>query len=100
MAIRVVQWGSGNVGRASIATVAGRPDMEIVGLLVNNPDKVGRDIGQLAGIADLGIAATDDVDEIVALDADVVLHMPLPSLVYGDDPGRRPRQLLSPARKR
>jgi 4-hydroxy-tetrahydrodipicolinate reductase len=87
MAIRVVQWGSGNVGRASIATVAGRPDMEIVGLLVNNPDKVGRDIGQLGGIAELGIAATDDVDEIVALDADVVLHMPLPSLVYGDDPG-------------
>jgi hypothetical protein len=87
MAIRVVQWGSGNVGRASIATVAGRPDMEIVGLLVNSPDKVGRDIGQLAGIADMGITATDDVDEIIALDADVVLHMPLPSLVYGDDPG-------------
>ncbi len=87
MTIRVVQWGSGNVGRASIAAVAGRPDMEIVGLLVNNPDKVGRDIGQLAGIADLGVTATDDVEEILALEADVVLHMPLPSLVYGDDPG-------------
>ena len=75
------------MGRASIATVAGRPDMDIVGLLVIDPDKVGRDIRTLAGIADIGIAATDDVDEIVALDVDVVLHMPLPLLVYGDDPG-------------
>jgi hypothetical protein len=87
MTIRVVQWGSGNVGRSAIATVAGRPDMELVGLLVTNPDKVGRDAGALAGIDDLGVAATADVDDIVALDADVVLHMPLPSLVYGDTPG-------------
>jgi hypothetical protein len=87
MTIKVVQWGSGNVGRASIAAVAARADMDIVGLLVNSPDKAGRDIGALAGIADLGVAATLDVDEIVALDADVVLHMPLPSLVYGDRPG-------------
>jgi hypothetical protein len=87
MTIRVVQWGSGNVGRSAIATVAGRPDMEIVGLLVTNPDKVGLDAGALAGIDDLGITATADVDDILALDADVVLHMPLPSLVYGDTPG-------------
>ena len=87
MTIRVVQWGSGNVGRAAIRTVAARPDMDLVGLLVNNPDKVGQDIGEIAGIGKIGVAATDDVEEIIALDADVVLHMPLPSLVYGDDPG-------------
>lgn len=85
--IRIVQWGSGNVGRAAIRTVAARDDMELVGLLVSNPDKVGRDAGEVAGIGPLGVAATDDVDAIVAMDADVVLHMPLPSLVYGDDPG-------------
>jgi hypothetical protein len=85
--IRVIQWGSGNVGRASIATVVARPDTEIVGLLVSDPAKVGRDVGELAGIAAIGVAATDDVEQIVALDADVVLHMPLPSLVHGADPG-------------
>ena len=85
--IRVVQWGSGNVGRSSIATVHSRPDTEIVGLFVTNPDKVGRDVGELAGIGPIGVAASGDIDEIVALDADVVLHMPLPSLVHGDDPG-------------
>lgn len=87
MGIRVVQWGSGNVGRSAIATVAERPGLDVVGLLVSNPDKVGRDIGSIAGIEPLGVLATDDVEQIIALDADVVLHMPLPSLVHGDDPG-------------
>lgn len=59
--------------------------MELVGVLVTNPEKVGQDAGVLAGIGSLGVVATDDVVEIVNLDADVVLHMPLPSLVYGDD---------------
>ncbi len=86
MTTRVVQWGSGNVGRQSMAAVAGRTDMELVGLLVTNPEKVGVDIGTLAGIDPIGVVATADIDEILAMEADVVLHMPLPSLVYGDDP--------------
>ena len=87
MGTRVVQWGTGNVGRQSIGTVLRRPDMELVGVYVTNPDKAGRDAGELAGGEPAGVAATNDLDEILALDADVVLHMPLPSLVYGDDPG-------------
>jgi hypothetical protein len=87
MGIRVVQWGSGNVGRSAIATVAARPGLDVVGLLVTNPDKVGLDAGTIAGIEPLGVIATDDVEQVLALDADVVLHMPLPSLVHGDDPG-------------
>ena len=86
MTIKVVQWGSGNVGRAMIRTVAARPDMELVGLHVTNPDKVGRDAGEIAGIDEIGVVATADIDEISVGEADVVLHAPLPSLVYGDDP--------------
>ncbi len=86
MTIKVVQWGSGNVGRSAIKTVTARPDMELVGLLVHDPDKVGHDVGELGGIHRIGVVATDDVDQIVGMDADVVLHMPLPSLVYGDEP--------------
>ncbi len=87
MTIRVIQWGSGNVGQHSIRTVAAHPDMQLVGMMVTNPDKAGRDIGDIAGIEAIGVTATDDLDAILAVDADVVLHMPLPSLVYGDDPG-------------
>jgi hypothetical protein len=87
MGIKVVQWGSGNVGRSAIATLAARPGLDLVGLLVSTPDKVGRDAGTIAGIEPIGVIATDDVEQILALDADVVIHMPLPSLVHGDDPG-------------
>ena len=87
MTIKVAQWGSGNVGRQAIATVVERADMELVGLVVTNPDKVGKDIGDIAGIDPIGVAATDDPAEIAAGEADVVLHMPLPSMVHGDDPG-------------
>jgi hypothetical protein len=87
MVTRVVQWGSGNVGRQSIATIARRADTELVGLFVTDPAKVGRDAGDIAGIGPIGVAATDQRADIDALDADVVLHMPLPSMVSSDDPG-------------
>ncbi len=44
---------------------------------VFGPDKVGVDAGELAGTgANTGVTATDDVDALVALEADCVLHMP------------------------
>lgn len=86
MAIKVVQWGSGNVGQMSMRAVMARPDMELVGLMVTNPDKVGKDVGEIIRTDPIGVAATNNIEEIEAMDADVVLHMPLPSLVYGDDP--------------
>ena len=87
MTTRVVQWGTGNVGRQALTTVLARPDMELVGVYVTNPDKAGRDAGELVGGNSVGVRATNSVDAIVALDADIVLHTPLPSLVYGNDPG-------------
>jgi len=55
--------------------VAARPDLELVGVWVSSPAKVGRDAGELAGLdRRLGVAATDDVDAIVALRPDCVIH--------------------------
>ncbi len=72
---RVVAWSTGNVGRHAIAGIDARPDLELVGLWVSNPDKVGRDAGDLAGLGrDLGVAATDDVAALFALEPDVVVH--------------------------
>ena len=47
---RVVAWWTGNVGRHAIAGIDARPDLELVGLWVSNPDKVGKDAGELAGL--------------------------------------------------
>lgn len=86
MALRVIQWASGNVGRHAVAAIASRPDLKLVGLYVYGADKHGRDAGEIAGVGRLGVKATTNVEELLALDADVVVHAPLPSLVYGDDP--------------
>ena len=85
MTYKVIQWATGNVGRHALRAVAGRSDMKLVGLYAVSADKAGVDAGTLAGIDPLGITATNSIDEIVTMDADVVLHTALPSLVYGDD---------------
>jgi len=86
MTTRVIQWSTGNVGKGAIKAIAERSELELVGLYVTSAEKAGQDAGVLAGIDELGVVACSEVEEIVALDADVVIHTPLPSLVYGDDP--------------
>jgi 4-hydroxy-tetrahydrodipicolinate reductase len=80
---RVVQWGTGNVGRHALRTILERPNLELVGVRVHNPDKVGVDAGVLLGGEPVGVVATDDTDEIVALDADVVCYTPIAGEVMG-----------------
>ena len=75
MTIRVVAWSTGNVGKHVLAGIDARPDLDLIGLWVSNPDKVGKDAGRLAGLdRDLGVLATDDVDAIIALQPDCVIH--------------------------
>lgn len=65
--IKTVVWGTGNMGRAAIRAIDAHPQLELAAVLVSNPDKVGRDAGDLAGIdRSLGVAATDDVDRVLA----------------------------------
>ena len=55
---RVVVWGTGFVGRMVIPEVLRHPAFELVGVGVNDPDKVGSDVGELCGIGPVGLAAT------------------------------------------
>jgi hypothetical protein len=78
LAYRVVQWSTGNVGRHALAGIAARPDVELVGVWVSNPDKVGKDAGELAGLGrPLGVAASGDADELLALRPDCVVYTAL-----------------------
>ena len=62
--IRTVVWGTGNVGRAAIRAVDAHPGLGLAAVVVANPDKVGRDAGDLGDLGrDLGVAATDDVED-------------------------------------
>jgi hypothetical protein len=77
MAIKVIQWATGGVGRAAVAGIAAHPELELVGCWVHSPDKVGRDAGELCGVGPLGVTATDDVDALLALGADCVVYTPV-----------------------
>lgn len=77
MALRVVQWATGGVGRAAIAGVLAHPELELVGCWVHAEDKVGRDAGELAGIDPVGVTATSDVDALLAREPDAIVYAPL-----------------------
>jgi 4-hydroxy-tetrahydrodipicolinate reductase len=71
---RVVVWGTGFVGRMVIAEIARHPVFELVGVGVSNPDKVGRDVSEICEIDGIGLVATDDVEALVALAPDALVH--------------------------
>jgi hypothetical protein len=77
MSIRVIQWTSGQIGRTCLRAVIDHPDLELVGLFTHSDRKAGRDAGEIARRPPTGVLASTSVEEMLALDADVVLHLPL-----------------------
>jgi 4-hydroxy-tetrahydrodipicolinate reductase len=75
MPYKVIQWATGNVGQLALRGIIEHPELELVGLLVHSSSKAGQDAGEIAGVGPVGVKATNDVDEILALDADVVSYM-------------------------
>jgi 2,4-diaminopentanoate dehydrogenase len=74
--IRVVQWTTGKTGSAAVRGMVGHPALKLVGCYAFSADKVGQDVGTLAGIEPIGISATDDIDALLALKPDCVSYMP------------------------
>ena len=77
MTYKVVQWATGIHGRLALRGILDHPDMELVGVKVYSDDKHGMDAGQLCGRPDTGVKATNKIEEILALEADCVVYMPL-----------------------
>lgn len=77
MALKVIQWATGSVGKAAIECIQNHPDLELVGCWVHSADKDGRDVGELIDAAPIGVRATTDIEQILATEADAVLYSPL-----------------------
>jgi hypothetical protein len=76
--LRVVQWTTGKVASEALKATVERPDLELVGVYAFSKAKVGKDVGELAGLGrTIGVAATDDIDALIALQPDCVAYMPL-----------------------
>ena len=74
MALKVVVWGSGNVGRPAIRAVHSHEDMELVGVIVSSDNKVGLDAGEIAGLGAIGVLATKDWRSVLDQGADAVVY--------------------------
>jgi len=74
MAYRVIQWGTGFVGKMALRATIEHPDLELVGLIVHGQEKDGRDAGELIALPPVGVIATDDVSAAENMPADVVSY--------------------------
>ena len=79
---RVVQWATGSMGRTALRRVIDHPDLELVGVYVYDPRKVGVEAGEIARRPPTGVRATNRIEDIIALRPDVVLHMSRITLPY------------------
>jgi hypothetical protein len=71
---RVIVWSTGGIGSIAVRAVAENPSTELVGVWVHSADKAGRDAGQIVGIDPIGVIATNDADELIALRPDCVVY--------------------------
>ncbi len=76
MSLKVVQWGVGNVGREALSAVIADPELALVGVWRHSATGEGEDIGESLGLPKAGVAATQSLEDILALQADCVLYMP------------------------
>ncbi|WP_216905798.1 NAD(P)H-dependent amine dehydrogenase family protein [Nocardia noduli] len=73
---RVAQWATGNIGLKALRGIIEHPSMTLAGVHVYDPNKVGRDAGELCGLDPVGVAATGKLEDVLATNADCVLYMP------------------------
>ena len=78
MSLRVVQFGLGPIGQASARLVLDRCDLQLVGALDLDPDRIGKDVGVVLGGDAIGATVRNDAEAALAdWKPDVVLHTTL-----------------------
>jgi hypothetical protein len=75
MPYKVIVWGAGQKGSLAVKEAFEHPDLELVGVRVFSESKAGKDACTLYdGDVPTGVITTTSTEEILALDADVVIH--------------------------
>lgn len=74
--IKVIQYGLGAMGTEMAKIILQKKDLELVGAIVNRPEKAGKDVGELVGLKKkVGVKACTDVKKVCKdCDADILLH--------------------------
>lgn len=71
---RVVHIGTGMTGSVALRAIIDDPELDLVGVKVSSPGKIGADAGQLCGRPDVGIAATGDVAAVLDAKPDCIAY--------------------------
>ncbi|ULE34487.1 dihydrodipicolinate reductase [Mycobacterium sp. IDR2000157661] len=71
---RVAHVGTGLTGRQALRAIIDDPALELVGVKVSTPEKVGTDAGLLCGSTEVGVRATAELSGVLALRPDCVTY--------------------------
>ncbi|WP_231513561.1 dihydrodipicolinate reductase [Mycobacterium paragordonae] len=71
---RVVHVGTGLTGRVALRAIIDDPALDLIGVNVSSPTKIGADAGRLCGRPDVGIAATADVAAVLNAQPDCIAY--------------------------
>jgi len=82
---KLMVWGPGKMGAHCIWEIVHSKEFELVGVRGYLDNECGVDAGTLIGIKPLGITVTDDVDALLKLDCDCVIHTVHEDPNYGTD---------------
>jgi hypothetical protein len=63
--IKVIQYGLGPIGNRLTEYLVARPGVQIVGAIDNDPAKIGKDVGTIAGLPPVGVEISDKAAEIL-----------------------------------
>lgn len=74
--IRVVQYGVGPIGASIVRLMRQKQALVITGAIDKDPEKVGRDLGEIVGAEDApwGVTVSADPSEVLSRPTDVVVH--------------------------
>jgi 2,4-diaminopentanoate dehydrogenase len=74
--IRAIQYGVGPIGASIVKLMREKQAIEIIGAIDTDPNKVGRDLGEIVGASDApwGLKISDDAANVLGQAADVVIH--------------------------
>lgn len=73
---KIIIWGFGQVGKSALEIINARKSLKLVGVFDVNPEKVGKDAGEVFGLPKTGVLVSDNEEEVLAIDADMVLYYP------------------------
>jgi 4-hydroxy-tetrahydrodipicolinate reductase len=59
----------------ALRCILNNPALELVGLYVARPERAGRDAGAFVDMPDIGVKATNSLDELLAIEADCLCYM-------------------------